>query len=352
MKSKWKIIVLTGIGIVVVLLSRYLVNSCRKEQNVNNNKFPSKYSGKSEFVEFDIDIVSGIENKFLYKSTATITEFDATLAVPLMFKDKFDSSSIEKKDNNFIHENGNTFFVQKNYLSFNSNSQLQKDIMKSFSLFKETYTADQFEVAEFVDTSLNQKIIDQCISLGVNNMRVYKVYNLDYHTLQSNENHTDKLGNKIPVALRREWTEEDSSTFWLGRQVWQGLPVFCSSYSSEVIDTWAPIQILYTRNGIEKLQVLYAFQFRMETKKINLKSFESIATAVEKEYSMILTDNRYVAKRAELYYWVDVNQDEHELKMIPVWVVTIREYDKAKENYVEIQKIVNAETAEIIETGE
>ena len=74
-------------------------------------------------------------------------------------------------------------------------------------------------------------------------------------------------------------------------------------------DTWAPIQILSTANGIEKLQVLYNYSFEKKDNKIELKSFDQIALALEKEYSMILGDNKRVVSRAELFFWVDVNQE-------------------------------------------
>ena len=86
-------------------------------------------------------------------------------------------------------------------------------------------------------------------------------------------------------------------------------------------DTWAPIQILSTANGIEKLQVLYNYSFEKKDNKIELKSFDQIALALEKEYSMILGDNKRVVSRAELFFWVDVNQESEVFQMIPTWVL-------------------------------
>ena len=117
-------------------------------------------------------------------------------------------------------------------------------------------------------------------------------------------------------------------------------------------DTWAPIQILSTANGIEKLQFLYNYSFEKKDNKIELKSFDQIALALEKEYSMILGDNKRVVSRAELFFWVDVNQESEVFQMIPTWVLNVKEFSQSSLQWREYQELVNAETAEVMEVGE
>ena len=107
-----------------------------------------------------------------------------------------------------------------------------------------------------------------------------------------------------------------------------------------------------TANGIEKLQVLYNYSFEKKDNKIELKSFDQIALALEKEYSMILGDNKRVVSRAELFFWVDVNQESEVFQMIPTWVLNVKEFSQSSLQWREYQELVNAETAEVMEVGE
>lgn len=328
-----------------------------KKKNEESNEIPEKYIGKNKFLEFDTEIVNTKRGNNIYKSTAVATKFNAETVVPIMFGEGVESELVEGDRDNYIHSNGNSFYVYKNYLAFNSNSQLQTCVMKSFSLFDENYTADKFESVEAhhasVDLNLKQQIIDTCSSMGIENMNLYKMYKLNYKTLQENEHHEDKMGNDMPYKYKKDWSEADNSIYWIGNQTWQELPVFCSAYSESITDTWAPIQVLQTQNGIEKIQVLYDFKFEKSSEQVKLRAFEEVANALTKEYSMLLTDNKYVATKAELHYWVDVNQEDTKFDMIPVWVFTVKEYkSNTEDEYVEYQKLVNAETAEILEVGE
>lgn len=323
------------LGIFLILLILIDKKTLQESAPVVKEEFPLKYVRKNEAIEFNADIV--IENDSLYESTATKMEFNKDVFIPVMFENNVTNISVNTDGTNYIHANGNTMYIEGNYLSYNSNSEKEKNIMKKFSLYTERYTGNQYELIEKSDelsAITDKNDIEQLFdSLGINNSNLYKTYVVDGQKT---------YGNK-----------SNDARYWIGCEMCQGLPVFCSSFYAGIIDAWAPMQILYTENGIEKLQILYYFNFEKSAERIVLKTFDEIADALVRKYSMLLTDNKHIVTKAELSFWIDVNQDDTVYKMVPVWVFTMREYSKKSDKgYLEYQELVKATTAELLEVGE
>lgn len=319
--------------------------------------FPTKYIQKNQYLAFDTDIVVNSNVNSLHKSIAVKADFEGKTITPALLQESPDSEALTTDGKYYVHENGMSVYIENDYLVFNRNSELELDLNSSFSLLSGQYNADKYTAIENPDESAmpdeKGKINNLFSSLGIKNYKFYKLYLLDYQTLEENEIHSDAVGNDMPDAYREKWTEEDNGSYWLGTEIWQGLPVFCTSFYGGTTDEWAPIQILCTQNGLEKLQVLYYFNFMEESEGIVLKPFEEAAEALIEKYSMLLTDNQHIVKRAELFFGVNVNQEDIELEVVPIWVFTLREYQLDPEvDYTEYQELVNAETAEILEVGE
>lgn len=114
-------------------------------------------------------------------------------------------------------------------------------------------------------------------------------------------------------------------------------------------EQWAPLQLFTSDAGIEWMQLLYNFKFKKADRKLMLKPFAEVANVLEREYSLLLTENTYEVVKAELFFWVDVIHDKRILEMEPVWIITIREYvDGNKDKYGEYQEIYSAVTAKSI----
>lgn len=263
--------------------------------------------------------------------------FNKEVVIPIIFKNNITDTDIDTDGANYTHTNGSTLYIEGDYLSFNSNSEAENDVMGDFSLHTEQYTGDQYKIIEESDelSALTDKdnIEKLLYSLGMNNFNFYKAY-----VIGGQETHENM---------------QNSGRYWIGCEMCQELPVFCSSFYAGVIDAWAPMQVLCTENGIEKLQILYYFNFENTTKKIDLKAFDEIADALVKKYSMLLTDNRHVVTRAELSFWVDINQEDRVFEMVPVWVFSMKEYSgKSEKSCLEYQELVNAVTGEMLEVGE
>ena len=324
-RIKYAIFLLCSFAVLISL------SGCRKSsENIKNIRFPTKYQKNYKNFKFDTEIIVGKERQeFLYESSAQKIKFDTKTLQNQIFsleQGKLNGDTIKWKD-------GSSLIIDGDYLAFNSNSRDEEEINLGFSLFQDNYTADQFPV---IDKNLEDKdefkqISSQIANIGIEDAMFYKYYNLD----------------NVSTS-----TTKSEKAYWLGRQYYEGLPVLSTTFYSGYNDTWAPIQILYAEERTEKMQILYCFEFKKGNKKIQLKSFDQIAKSIEDEYKMLLTEKNYLVTKAELSFWVNDNQVDNSFKMIPVWVLTIREYDKESDtDYVEYQELVNAETAENIESG-
>lgn len=303
-----------NINIICLVLLLFFVicldqKKLRESEPVFTDEFPSRYVKKGKAVEFDADII--VSNANLYETTAVKFEFDKDVAVSVMFDNDITDTKIHTDGINYTHANGNTLYIEGDYLSFNSNS-----------------------VSDELLPITGQRDIAQLLhSLGMNNFSLHKAYAADGQEIHENK--------------------KNSSEYWIGRETCQGLPVFCTSFYAGTADEWAPMQILYSEDGIEKLQILYYFNFKKTTKKVSLRTFDEVADALVQKYSMILTDNKHIVTKAELYFWVNVNQEDTIFEMIPVWVFSMEEYsEKPEKDCLQYQELVNASTAEMLEVGE
>lgn len=128
------------------------------------------------------------------------------------------------------------------------------------------------------------EIIDWLSDIGVENTILYKGYFWDHQGLAKNEKYYDKEGNLLSDEYKKSWKEEDDCYYWLGTEVWQNLPVFSTCFYDGMTEAWAPIQVLFTNLGVEKVQILYNYQFHKDKEIIELKPFEEvIGTLAEME---------------------------------------------------------------------
>lgn len=317
--------------LVIMIMVVLLLSGCsleeneKKEEIANINDFPKMYCKSYEHLKFESEIIIRAKNNnILYECVAKPNKFNHKSAIELLFP-KEQNSQIQSDGNNYVHSNGNTLYINKDYLSFNSNSSEMEQALEQISLEEDRNKAKGVEKLDELKAHTIERELEK---LKIDQISFYK----------SHEEAKNSAGEK--------------SYYWLGNQSYQELPVFNTTLFAGINDTWAPIQILSTANGIEKLQVLYNYSFEKKDNKIELKSFDQIALALEKEYSMILGDNKRVVSRAELFFWVDVNQESEVFQMIPTWVLNVKEFSQSSLQWREYQELVNAETAEVMEVGE
>jgi hypothetical protein len=347
-------------GVLLCVSVSLVIGACARSTELvgmSLNDFPTAFNRKSEALDFDAEIVVGHDTKdYLYGGSAKRIIFNKRSVIPLIIHEGVNLDSMHSDNYYYMFDNGNNLYMNNDYISFSSNSELQVAINSSFGLFTSYYTADRFSIREtpddFSKLAGKDEIEKLLLDLKIKNADLFKCYVLDYQTLQENEQHIAPDGTDRTDRYKTGWSEADNSNYWLGIERWQGIPVFCPSFYGGMNDTWAPIQVLYTKDGIEEVQVLYSFEFIQSNKKIMLKSFDTIADVMIKNYSMLLTDNKHLVTKAELFFMVDTNQMDVLFSIVPVWVLTVHEYAEGKKaRYKEYNELINAETAKILEVG-
>lgn len=286
---------------------------------------PDQYKAEIENLKIEIEHIKINANDRLYQSYAKNVAFDSEMIASSFFGNEY-QKNIDENGVICISNKKKLLNMCDDRLEYFSNSKLQKYVSKNFVLNKSDKNVIPFHV--------------------------YPKYK--NHILKA-EKKIEKLikGMGIENLVWRKSFEWEDCTYWLGIQECQGIPVFTTVYYEGMNDEWMPFQVLNSLEGIERARVFYCFQFEQKKERIKLLDFEEIVNSLVQEYAMILTDNKHDVVGAELFFWVDVNQEKSEYKMEPVWVFTIHEYcEGEKENYSEYQEIIHAETGKCVEVRE
>lgn len=304
--------------------------------------FPSSCEKVESNVRFCTKInVSEDANRILYESKAFRIEAENDKLVASLLAVEGKKDTIQQPDQwSYIDEKGQMLYIDKDYVSYLSNSKEYDELMELFLPSFQTKSLgdgiSDFNNTEFLNKK--EKIEQKINAMNIHNFKLYKCYEIN--RIDANTPKVDKNENSEMRA---------DGIYWLGIEKWQGLPVISSMFYNGITDAWAPIQILETSRGIEKIQILYNLKFEKIKHKIQLQPFSKIAEALEQEYSMILTSNKYDIMKAEMCFWTDIVQDEKEFVMEPVWVFTIHEYKPGEEdNYTEYQEVYSAVTAKSV----
>ena len=285
----------------------------------NKSDIPKQYKKELNCLIFDIEHIQINVDDDFYQGYAKKIQLNPKIITRQFLGDFQEDIYVNENGIIYLEKEGKNLYIDRNSIVYLSNPEIQSYIAEKFSFEKsESDTASIHSYTEFTEASLQseKKQLERMIQkIGIPNLVLKKCYDIE------------------------------KCRYWLGIQEWQKTPVFTTVLYEGMNDERMPVQILNTSKGVEKLNASYYFEFEQKKEKIKLLSFDKIAEALENEYSMILTDNKYNVIGAELYFWVDVNQEESEYKMEPVWIFTIREYHGGKEkNGMVLQEIIHAET--------
>lgn len=134
--------------------------------------------------------------------------------------------------------------------------------------------------------------------------------------------------------------------FFSIRQQVNGNPVitkFLNTYISLTPST-APIQILYSSEGIEYMHISELYNISTDVSSEKLVPFEQISKNVVYKYGQLINSSNYKMENVEFGYFILDKGNKKEL--IPVWVILIIETAKGRE--YEYQELYNALTGEEI----
>ncbi len=173
-----------------------------------------------------------------------------------------------------------------------------------------------------------------------------ELFALPHERMAEDENATDIEENFNPEAAKPSWSKEDDAYYLVGRQTLQGLPVFHQYVFPDYTDFDAPIRMIWSRRGLESLEVAYYFDFQEQKETVRLADFEKAAACVADKYNNILTDANYVVTEAVLYQAVLKTERTEEYQVRPAWLFRIEEISGEQKNILIM--LVDAETGEEI----
>lgn len=352
----------------LVLMLILALSGCGSVENSKVNKdieaemrmgydFPNVYSNDSyENIEFLTEVVvdENIRNKTLYETEALLCEPNHDKAYAALFQNK---EIVEQYE--YDTENGKEIYLYSS--DSNSFYSTYKSLFMTDSLFTyianvffleedEAYNADLYLTGENfafmnIENAYNQvatKLSDIDLDLGETK---YTCYSLNHIKMQENEYAVGIDGEEDSSVYKQTWTEADDSYFFSIFQTCQNLTVHYpyADVFTGLYDANAPIQVIYSAQGIQLLDVDRIFKFNITDQPIQLAEFEQIADAVGLKYGMLLVDTNYVVKKAQLF-WRPMLIEGNSYELLPAWEITIVDKVEGKES----QMYVNAITAEEI----
>lgn len=250
---------------------------------------------------------------------------------------KYSDESLLSVDTAMVYS---TSFFEKIHNSF----RIEKSAL--YNADKYISEANEFETPEICFEQVKKQInlcgykLDDCD---------YKYYTLDYNTMRQEEIQLDKAG-EVSNSEDTGWSAEDNCYYFFAEQVHNGIPVYFGEqdFPQDNIEN-RPFQVVYSKDGIKRLDITKLYTFESMDENVNFKGFEEIANKVAEKYGNILTDAKYEAARAKLYQMpVKTEQGEYEVKVI--WLFEIKETgidSESGENFENtLYTCINAETGE------
>lgn len=337
---------------------------------IKSVSFPETYEKEFDNITFHTDLVIKNKDKIndFVKTSATLQVVDQDKAFEEFFSNlgSYDTEEIEAENEKgekvkavcYRTQDGTALYSgpglsQLTYI----NSRLTPYVYSALRLTKgdETYNADKYSLESELPFATRAvafaDVKDKLSNIGIEIGNSYKAYSLDYKTMQQEEYSMGTDGEEDTSNYKESWSADDECYYFIINQEYNSLPVYSvfAEYFKEVSDENTPIQIIYSKNGIESISTDKMFSFSEESEKVSLAEFDKIAQTVVDKYSMILGDSSYNVKSAVLYYMVDTSVGKGTYKVNPVWILDIEECTPKDGVIGNIQMVINAVTAEEIE---
>lgn len=320
-------------------------------------EFPENYTAETGNVRFDCTVAAGSTDAplHIYTATAALKKIDHERAFELLYSDVTGYETYEYTEENECGESVKTatyvnkaetifsFGPKSSQLSY-SRRDLMPYVLGAFRLDESEagcnaalYSLDNqlgFKDREAVCREIRNLLED----FGAGDGYEYKVYALDYQTMQQEEYHSSMDGGADRTQYKPDWSVEDDCYYAALRQQLNGVPVYhvYAGLFPELSDSNAPVSVLVSANGVESLGIEMIFEFSDLTPVPSLAEFEDIAQAVTQKYGNILGGGAYCFKSAELNYYVDLNSGKGTYSVRPCWIFKGTESSGGAEKPVQV----------------
>lgn len=288
------------------------------DKNYENGKteydFPSEYYEEIDGVKFDIDkveIPNGVDLNGLYECNISKQRPNQDSIIKKYSQGK----NITKNENSDSTDVDGSVGIYE-YISYSDESNLyvlngnMEYMTELASKVSYSFDADNMEKYssngnfDFLSSENAIKLVqDEVIKCGYELEKYdFKFFLLDHDTMQKEEKHEQKVGEKL--EMQSEWSSDDDCYKIFINPTEQGIPVyFGNKYFMEDTDpTMMPVSGLISKNGVEELQIANMYSFTSEDKSIKMMEFDQCVKAVANKYGKILSENQYCVDRAKLYF--------------------------------------------------
>lgn len=329
-------------------------------------------------VVFDTDIIINnretiTENSFV-KPTASVVLSDGDKLIQTFFKDK----KIEKKTtDSYTNRVGkqdvstNIFGPNKSILYFNSKSSFDVqfrnnnfvDYIKSAfynDLQSPDYNAHKYSLIENLPFATRENafkdISSIMASVGFDIGTNYKAYALDHETLKKEESVLSIDGSDDLASHKASWSVDDDCYYFCINPTFNNIPTmykFSNSNVSgyELQSFMSPIQVVYTKAGIQFFYIDGIFNLTSTGEKLTLAPFDTIAKRAAKRYSNLLGSNTYKITKASLVYRIDTTKSTDSYPVTLAWGLNVEESHSDNSQISNKEIIVDAVTGREILDG-
>lgn len=311
----------------------------------------TNYNKTFDNVEFETEIIIDRKdkNKPFVQTTATLQSINKDKAVETLISNL---KVIEKQEGHGKDEKKQTikyidyYMENEGFFSVGpisssllfTRDKFTRHVMSAFRMDEryedynvKKYSADkEFSFANRKDAFKDIK--EKLSSIGIDSGDNYKAYGLDYETMKKEEFVMDMDGKEDKKAYKDSWGEEDNCYYFITWQRYDDLPVyhvFIDKFKN-ISEENSPVKVMYSKRGIESMEIEKVFNFAKDTKEVSLASFDKVAKTVSDKYGMILGKSSYKVTKAQLYYMVDTSVGNATYEVNPVWIFNIQEMDANK----------------------
>lgn len=341
------------------------VGNKESNKNIRNYDFPNTYKDEIENVQFDTKIIvsNEINQNGLYSTKIQLKERNYDKACDIVFegveietRDEQDAGVGERYGKSLycIGADNRTLYMNNRILTVSNESS--RLVMRTISMEDdEEYNADIYltgEEFEFMSIdeayqSILQYLSDIGVDIEDNDNYRYTCYSLNYKIMEKveqaiKENMQDTSNDTF--KYKDKWTKEDNTYLFAIHQYCQDCVVQypAGGVFSKISDANAPIIVLISQNGIERVDSAEIFDFEQGDEILDLLKFEDIASNIAEKYNMLLTDSKYIVEEAVLYWRPSENED-FTFDLIPVWEVSVKDVKLDKSICIYINALTGKE---------
>ena len=289
-------------------------DTAQTERDVPQPDFPERFEETIDGVVFDMDLriseEADMEN--LHTMTAALQQPDIEKAKAVFAAGR---TVVEEQNDTGSGEDGieypcyradyddDTFLNISSNLTYSHTPVFEK-INGAFRLYShnntERYAKDT--VLEAGDPQmLFENVLKSIRDAGYQLEDVtYDYFALDHETMAEEFMLLDKTGETVSTE-GISWGVEDDCYFYTAVQLQEGLPIYFASQDfPEDEEGNRPIQVLYSANGIERLEISRLYSFSEPGDAVSLLDLDTVVKTVSKKYADIIGPS-FTVKRAELY---------------------------------------------------